>query len=613
MSGDGGSGSGKGDVRHDIKVDAVYDIETEGWSRFLVGGLYDGETYREGDWTQERDFARSVATSGDVWAHNGGRFDHKWLIECLRASSASLSITCAGSRITEVRGRGLCAHDSAALYPLSLRAFTKGAAVVKLKQPLPCRTPELCGPWCPGYCRFSRRMEPREWNQVREYLRADCESLWQAIHRLKEWAELNDVDLAPTIGGSSWRNVRRLVGVGDSAISLANHRYLRQAYFGGRVQVFRPEAGRYISADVNSLYPAVLSCTPLPVGMPLRRDGTAALAEYLRGRPGMFRARVSVPDMWVPPLPVRTKERVAYPTGDFTGVWAGNELRYAEEVGCKILDVTECMVWPEERSLFWHWVQKFWNLRRNAEGGKSSPMGKFCKLYLNSLVGKLGMKPGGFAYSLNPNLEKSNKWQLLSEGVYRVRRPAQRRLRSGDWVAGSPCARIEWAITVLAAARITWHRQAMRCGRSLIYGDTDNVKASCEIETLAHVGTALGEWLPEGTFRSFTCIAPKFYREEVDDQVGMEPSGDLSSTWDGTYRYRSKGVRASRPEDWRALYSGDGASFSWNASTGFRSASRSGSLFTEAPIERKISRGYGDRFLDSDGTTRPPTIKELAA
>lgn len=605
MSGEGGSGSRDGG-RHDIQVDAFYDIESEGWAKFLIGGIYDGQTYQESDWTEEGAFARSVASAGDVWAWNGGRYDHKWLIECLRTSSASIGVTCAGTRITEVRGRGFVAHDGAALAPMSLAAFTKGQGVAKHAQPLVCRTPEHCGPWCPGYCRFKRGMDRSEWAAVREYLRADVISGWEGLQKLREWAALNDVDLAPTIGSSSWRNARRLVGVEDSALSLSDFRYLKAAHFGGRVQVFRPSASEGISADVNSLYPACLACTPLPVGVPIRRYGDGAAASYRLGSPGVFSAKVRVPEMWVPPLPVRANHRIAYPTGDIEGTWSGIELRYAEEVGCKILDVTESITWPSERVLFWEWVQKYWTLRRNQPGGKSSPMGKFCKLYLNSLPGKFGMNPGGYAFRINPDLSKSNKWQMLSEGVYRIRRPTKRHLRSGEWVAGAPCARIEWAVTVLAQARVTWHRQALRCGRSLVYGDTDNVKATCGINALANVGDALGQWLEESAFAEFEAIAPKFYRERP------KPSPEMGVA-EGEYRYRSKGVRATRPENWTALYSGDGATFAWNASTGFRTAARGGPLFTESTISRKISRGYGDRILDSDGTTRPPMMRELAA
>jgi len=382
-------------TRRDIEAGAVYDIETEGWSKFLVGGWFNGKTYLERDWTKEEEF-RAIVWNGPspTWAHNGGVFDHKWALDGGRGAPVETRFRCAGSRLVEVRRGDQRLLDSKAIAKLSLDRFTSGLGVTKLEQPLACDRREMHGPWCRGYCRFRRGMLRTDFEKVREYLRADCESLWLALGRLRDWAAEHDLDLAPTIGSAAYADARRLLDLPDSAFSMAEHLFCREAYFGGRVQVFRPELEEGEAYDVSAMYPAALASLSLPWGMPEWVTGQRCRAAFDAGRPGIYSARVSVPEVWIPVLPIRTAERVAYPVGKFSGRWTQIELAYAEESGrAKIEEVTEALVWPEERNVFKPWIEKLWSLRATAEGGKSGPFGTFLKFYMNSLTGKLGTDP----------------------------------------------------------------------------------------------------------------------------------------------------------------------------------------------------------------------------
>lgn len=596
--------------RRDIHVDAVYDVETEGWGKFLVGGLRrsDGK-YIERKWGRENDLASEILQSGFVWAHNGGVFDHKWILS-RTASKQNVQISAAGGRIVRASlARGCELFDSKALAKLALKDFSKGLGVEKEKLGLQCRTPQDCGPGCEGYCNFSRRMDGRSFSRVREYLRADCESLWQATQRLKGWGAEHDLDLCPTIGSSAWASAARLLDLPDADLSLSDHRFVRDGYYGGRVQIFRPETSSGHEYDVNALYPSTLASLDLPVGKPVRVRGTRARRMFEQGKEGIVHGVVHVPDMWVPPLPVRAKDRIAYPTGTFSGTWTCLELRYAAQFAT-IIDIEEGIFWPERRNVFRPWVEKLWELRRNAPGGKSSPFGIFLKFYMNSLTGKLGMRPAPKSYALNPNKITPNMARLTPTGsrleIYEVEGCAVRKNRGGKWVAGNPCCHVEWAAYLTAEGRTRWHHQATAGGfRDLIMGDTDSVFAVSK--RTENIGDDLGQWQDKGEFRDFKAEAPKFY--------SYRPVGNPEMV------YRSKGIRCNRREEFERLFSEGSHEFHWKSSRGFRDAlrlvARTGeweNLFSEKQFDRKIKRGYGDRvFVPEEGITRPPRIEELNA
>ena len=504
------SGRSKERKRRSIELTAVYDIETEGFDKFLVGGLRNaaGE-YEDFDHGSEGSLAGELAAvDGTVWAHNGGNFDHKWFLSRSRASGVQATVRAAGGRMVSVQQGRLNLLDSKALTKISLKDLTCGLRVQKMEQPLPCQTPEVCGVWCQGYCRFKRGMPRRDLAKVREYLRADCESLWEALEALATYAEREDLDLTGTVGGSSWANARRLLDLPDAMLSISDHVFARKAYYGGRVQVFRPFSRKGFEYDVNSLYPAALARMSLPCGAPARRHGLEASAAYLSGCDGVYRVAVRVPSMWIPPLPTRTRKRSAYPTGRFRGVYCGNELRYAESQGVMVEEVFEALVYPESKNVFKPWIEKLWALRANAPGGKSGPWGTFLKFYMNSLTGKLGMRPESQTYVVNPRTLPKGA-SMLSEGVYSYPGPVVRK-RHGRWVAGSPCCHVLWAGYLTAWGRIQWHRWATEGGgQDLCMGDTDSIFS--EEPRYREVGDGLGQLQRNGTYRDLRVTAPKFY------------------------------------------------------------------------------------------------------
>jgi hypothetical protein len=587
--------------RKRLSVASVYDIESErDWGGFLVGGKRDRDgTYTERTWEEEKDFAAKVVhTEGDVWAHTD--YDHKWLLQSIRDDNVSWHLQIAGSRIVSARRGGLRLLDSNALVKISLRDFTKGLGVEKSNHGLECLTPDVCGYECGGFCRFHRGMPRQEFQCVREYLRADCESLYGALERLSGYGEEHDIDLGITVGSSSYACAKRWLGIPDSELSLDDHFFARKGYYGGRVQIFRPEAKKGNRYDINSSYPYALSMLELPWGRAYRQYGEYVAAQFDAGREGFVAARVHVPEMWIPPLPVRLRDRIAYPTGEIEGVWTCSELRNAVGLGCRVLTVTEGLFWPETRRVFHPWIAKLWELRKMDRHGKSGPLGTFLKFYMNSLSGKLGMKPQLKRYVLNPTLPQMN-WENVGSGIWSYDGPMVRKHKeSGLWVAGEPCCHVEWAAYITAFARIRWLKQASAGGgRDMVMGDTDSV--FCVGERTEELGNELGEWQCEGGFRDFKAIAPKFYRFIPDGTQG-----------NGVPVVKSKGVGKREAGSFGELFDRGTQTFRTRGMAGFKWASRHGNLFQRNEGSKTISQGYGDRVFDArEGVTNPPRMKNL--
>ncbi len=600
-------------ARKDINLNGFFDIETEDWTTFVVGGvLTEDGAYQAYDWNHEDLFVdHLLGLKGDIWSHNGGAFDDKWLLDHMVARDIKAKVIAAGSRIIAIETPTARFLDSKALTKLTLKELTLSAEVEKQRLGLQCENREECEEDCEGYCAIHRKgMSKVNWQRLIEYLEADCRSLQAAMFRVKRHALENDLDLAMTVGASAWKNARRLLDLPSATLLDSEHMFAREAYYGGRVQVFRPRVPYGFEADVNSMYPSRLAHFPVPVGAASYLFGKDARRAFMNAKPGLFKAEVDVPEMHIPPLPYRVKqhERVSYPTGRFGGVWAGPELRYAEELGCKVY-VTQALVWEREEIVFRSWVDRMFSLRANAPGGKDSSLGTFIKFYLNSLTGKFGARPDNTTVLINPDDAHPCTCPLggcsgrcgattpmgQSASIYSV----------ASWRLDG-CAHVEWAATLTAEARVEWHRQAVSVagGMDMVYGDTDSV-LSLQKRT-RNMGKELGQWGIkgdyEGSFRQFLCVCPKVYRLR---EGGPKTLGKL--------KVKAKGLRLPKSDVAADNAIRKGELVGKDAVIGFWRGAKEGKFFTKANVSRRVSQGFGDRILENGSDyTRAPTIGEVA-
>jgi hypothetical protein len=606
-------------ARRDIDVSAVFDIETEEWDKFVLGGYFDATgAYFDFDFRKEDRLVDLILdTEGAVWAHFGGSFDLKWLLDHVAARGLTANVVAAGSRIVFATVGKTKLYDSWALCPVSLGNFTKGQGVAKQDLDLPCR----CGIGCGGYCSIRRDMSPGRWKRLRQYLEADCKSLFAALASLREFAEQNDLDLGATIGGSAWRNARRSIGLPKADLTRDEHKIAREGYYGGRVQLIRPGiTTRGFETDVASMYPWTLRTFELPTGSKQVVHGAEARRAHRSRRPGIYRARISIPEMHLPPLPFRYERetRTAYPTGTIKGSWPLPELEHAESVGAAVVDVEQAIVWSRSEVLFTDWIDRLFAIRRKV--GKKTPLGQFMKLYLNSLTGKLGTNPDRLSFAINPKQVFACKVRgdCPTDGEeecgrccdYHCMGKCGASIQYSKHVFARPvfhlddCAHVQWSGYLTSQGRIALNRQqiARNGGEDMIYSDTDGIFSI--YERLLGAGSNIGEWEQAGGFRNFRGFAPKVYTYEHDPATCQRDH--KGEPCDGGKTQRAKGIKLT-PKSILEV----GSSYPMVGIVGFRAGAALGRLFTKRSGSRKLSAQAGDRIVLADGKTRAPRAKEL--
>ena len=590
--------------RRRISIDAVFDIETQDWTTFVCGGIYtkDG-SYYEYRFDSEEEMARDLAEmEGSVWAHNGGGFDFKWLLDWFMRWGLQCRITSAGGTIIAIYVGKLRLFDSLALTKISLAKFTEGMEVEKTDTGLPC----VCGNYCGGYCSIKRDMSPEYWKRTLAYLETDCKGLFHALEALQTFADNEDIDLGATVGGSAWRNASRLLDLPNASDDVPNHMFVRDSYFGGRVQLFRPQSidgGEY---DVNSMYPSRLAFCKLPAGTPTVNWGLQAHSRLMDCVPGFYECEVEVPYMHLPPLPVRTKDRVIYPYGRFRGTWALPELKLAASLGVKIQSF-QSLTYPREEVIFRDWIDKLFAIRRNAPGGKSGPMGTFVKYYLNSLTGKFGSKPIAERVVINLATAKIRPCNCRVDcgGLCGAHTPLDLhgRILTTKSFRIDNCAHIEWASYLTSEARCEWHRQAVSNGDgglSIVYGDTDSLFS--ELPLTRNIGNNLGQWQSQGEYSLFEGLAPKVYSFKRAEKRTLKAKGvPLAKYKDATDDFKQQKTREAMVR----VFAGE--QFKRSAPKGFRKGAKDGRFFERVNQTRSVSRGFGDRIFDEKaGYTIPP-------
>jgi hypothetical protein len=585
--------------RKGIEISGTLDIETEDWTKFVVGGLWSDREFVAVQNDPDAFFDELRSREGTYYAHNLGGYDGKWFLDCCLTKGLSPRVRSNGARVVELKLGKLVLKDSYALFKHSLETFTKGMHVAKQSLGLTCS----CGESCGGYCAIRRHMAPARRRRLTEYLQADCESLFEALRHLERWASGNDLDLRTTCGASAWVDAKRKLGLTGNALSTADWEFARQGYYGGRCQVFRTEARAGWETDVSSMYPWALT-RELPVGKASRLAGAAAARAYRKGEPGLYHVRVHQ-EGWIPVLPVRGISRNSYPEGEVEGVYPLPELVHAESCGAEVLAVTEALVWEETEPVMRPWVSAGFKLRREAPGGKSGPVGKFMKDVLNSFSGKMGSRAEKTRWHINPSRIKVHDpdkslpfpcptlgrdcgrecWQHCT-GKCGVMTQVFPGIHTSHAYFIDDCARVEWAAYLTAYARVKLHKQLIGRGQEdAVYCDTDSVFSVEKRQGLKD--GVLGAWEDKGAFRDFKALAPKFY----------------SYKREGKPVRRSKGVPGKvLPADFER-----GFQVEWKRMRGFAEGARQGQFFARDLVKRCISPGTGDRVPGwVTGKTFPP-------
>lgn len=304
-----------------------------------------------------------------IFAHNGGRFDFLFLMQYLKdVRNVECRFVTQGPRVTALKiahgKRGwITLQDSYTLLAYSLDELCKVFKPSTLK--------------LTGAIDFEKERVCKDNPLHRQYLQADCIALHEIMASYRQLPFVKDVGLKLTrssVGLSAWRTtMKEPIKVTPERVQ----RFVRDAYAGGRCEIFRQHLFDGVSVDVTSLYPAMM-LEPLPV----EHLGDAKDIDDF----GFHDVTVEVPDCYIPILWKKINGKLIFPTGIFRGKYFSREIRMAVAQGARILKYHRGIRFTESRDIFREYVQGCFKLRQ--ENPYPHPLNILGKDLANHCYGK---------------------------------------------------------------------------------------------------------------------------------------------------------------------------------------------------------------------------------
>ena len=635
-----------------IEISGTVDIEVAAWSHFALGVVYDG--FGEGaHWwgaasdLEERDPDADLppqlhntpeddlrggerggldgmvdylrARGGIYWAHNGGNFDFLAILESLRRRGISCQVDRSSQRVTRVVVGSLTLRDSYSVWPVPLDEIA-GA----LRRPVPALPWTCaCGKSCPGYCRIAEKAKEGD-PDLLAYCRADCVTLYDGLHKLRDFATRHAINLRGTLAQTAWKAAQAELGLPKSDLPWHLWRSIRKADKGGRQCIMRPRAvGPGTHHDIASAYPAALAKTELPVGT-IRELGTETAARGALGnrRPGVYTLTIRVPDLFVPPLPWSFAGRLYFPVGEITGTWCLPEVVVALERGCSIVKVHSAVIWETTAPIFGPLVERWYEIRRAV--GRKTPLGQWIGRLAKAFTGKLAERPERERVTMHPETVKICLRTKHCRHGCSGRCGAYTQIDLNGEIWGIPYQSIgesaypHWSAYLRAGTRIAWLEQAERYGTDLCFGNTDSLWTIGR-RAPEPLGDGLGQWEYQHAWcdldvRSASAYAfrqlPSVEAFEIN-RSGVAPEGRFVSL-PGELQVR--GIPWATEEDWKR-----GKGVIDRGVQTFQSAARGTkglwarrirrwTLPTSADDDRAI---WGDRAMTGAGYTVPMHAEQI--
>lgn len=513
-----------------MKPYAVFDVETDPFKAgrmpqpFLCA-FYDGKSCRvfKGPNCIRDCFKVMRRFTGYIYAHNGGKFDFKFILPL--APKTRTKLFCIKGRIAKIAFDAVEFRDSYLLLPVPLKAYGKLQI---------------------DYRKFEAGEREKHLKEITEYLKADCYYLYEMLGEF-----VTEYGFGLTMAGRTFSQLKERFDIKPPKTNEHYDAKFREFYYGGRVQFFElgPVRGRFNIYDINSAYPfamvhrhvfgsSFISASAIPTNPKIL--GPCFVKFVGRSNGG---------------LPSRGSDgSLSFLPAQGTFSVTGWELIQALETKSVKIDKVLVCHRPMELRDFSEYVNHFYKLKRNAEKGSSEEL--FAKLMLNSCYGRFALNPREFrdvtmtaygdepdenyAYKKEnpePKFDGKNKeslveydewqagvpWQLANDfedtGISIWEKPAK--LNSNAF------------FNVATAASITGFVRAY-LGRALamvkrpVYCDTDSI--ICEESGPLRIGEDLGHWKHEGKIMrdSLFIAGKKLYAARLES---------------GKWKYASKGVR----------------------------------------------------------------------
>ena len=329
---------------------------------------------------------------------------------------------------------------------------------------------------------------------------------------------------------------------------------MRAAYKGGWTYVNPDNAGKEVGEglvfDVNSLYPSQMAYRPLPYGIPMTFTGKYDPSRF-RDYPLYIQIISCEFDIKKHHLPtIQIKNSPFYKETEYLTSSDGTEITLTLaspdlELFLKHYDVDNLKylggwAFRARNDLFTRWVEKWANVKIEADKSGNSALRQIAKLYMNNLYGRFALNPKRkskypvfskekdcvmYKKIMTPCTYADGTPQLDENGQqmytdYQLVKPVY--IPVGIFVTA-------WAryVTINAAQKIHYD-SIMKTGRSrFCYADTDSVHIiGTELpEGLDIDPYRLGAWKCESHFSKAKFIQAKRYIEMIEGELNVKCAG----------------------------------------------------------------------------------------
>jgi len=467
---------------------AVIDAETdpfdgENFVTPFIWGFFDGTIYKQfdGPYCTENlaDFLSKY--KGNVFAHNGGKFDFHFLIEYFEKESALRVIN---GRIAKAKLGKATLRDSYCLLPVPLSNLEKEQFDYSILT-------------------ADKRLIPENKEKIEIYLKSDCVNLFNYVKEFIDTYGLN-LTLAATA-------LKQWELISNTQAPKSNKQYYDKFlphYYGGRVQPFQSGIfeGKYKIYDIKSAYPTAMKFDH-PIGIDYyetRKPKDSLLSQSM----------ISVECLSKGAFPLRTKEGLMFPHEKGIYHVTGWEFIKAIETGTisnhRILNSYVF----EETTSFGDYVDHFYKMKSEADFQLKTATDEtrvfwnskrtFAKLFLNSLYGKFASNP-----------ENYEEFYIDEYGAIPVDDYAPGPIYGDMQLFGRDLPEDKWRFfNIVTAASITgWVRaylwESIQKCENVLYCDTDSI--ICTNGDKLPIGDNLGNWDLEGTANKIAIAGKKLY------------------------------------------------------------------------------------------------------
>lgn len=330
----------------------------------------------------------------------------------------------------------------------------------------------------------------------------------------------------------SWASTKKMKNSNITYLECENK--IREGFYGGRTEVFKPICAGGYHYDVNSLYPSQCLDNYYPVGYPEYLCGfdecNLLWHKWLRNRQGLgfIKADVYVPPQNIPPLPSKIG-KLAFLTGYITGTWTYVELLYAvEKCGVEIQHIHEMIHFKRVYKVFHNYVGCFYKLKEKASIEGNDSLRAFAKLILNVAYGWTVLNR--YDKTACKDISLYEKWFDKDPECILYSNEDLGMFEIEDFVrSDSVQAQVGAYVTSYARLVLLDALRNQEKEGEVYYCDTDSLVCDTPLpDSMVH-SSKIGLWDLEGVVDSAIFLQPKVYTECVNGKDHIKFKGVTKS------------------------------------------------------------------------------------